>query len=357
MTDKNLLNNDRRDSLKNQYVKYTYRKAILIIVLAPLLVFLIGGAVSIGSAEVSWGQIYIAIMERLFPGNYQASRLSWLVVWELRLPRVIMGLLAGLGLGMAGGVMQSVLRNPLAEPYILGIASSAGFGASLAILLGKGLIGGQYLIITNAFIFALICSGIIFAISSGKRAKPDTVILIGVAMNFFFQAMNTLMLYFADPDAVKTAMFWMVGDLGRVTWQNIALTTPVILLCCTFLLWKANDINILDAGDDYAISLGVRVPKLRITLMIIVSLLVSGIVCFTGAIGFVGLVAPHICRIFIGGDNRFLLPAAGLLGAVLLITADTVARTIISPAILPVGIVTTFLGVPLLIYLIMQKKG
>jgi iron complex transport system permease protein len=344
-------------SLKAQYKKYSLRKASFIILLIPVLIILVGAAVSIGSADVSWRQTYTVILERFFPDSFQSSRLTWVVVWKLRLPRVLMGLLSGFGLGVAGGVMQGVLRNPLAEPYMLGIASSAGFGASLAILLGIGIIGGQYLVITNAFIFALLCSAVIIAISSRKGARPEAIVIIGISMNFLFQAMNTFMLYFADPDAVKAAMFWMIGDLGRVTWSNLKLVTPVIIACLILLLWKSKDLNIVNAGDDSAKSLGIRVLRLRIFLMIIVSLLVSAIVCFTGAIGFVGLVAPHICRIVIGGNNKYLLPASGLLGAVLLIVADTVARTIMSPVILPVGVITTFLGVPLLIYLIMQKKG
>jgi iron complex transport system permease protein len=346
----------RNAEIKAQYGKSTRRRVIFIFALILLLVLLVGVALSLGTADVSLWDAFAAILHKFFPNHIEATQLAEVCVWKLRLPRVLLGILAGIGLGAAGCTMQGVLRNPLADPYMLGIASSAGFGASLAILFGTGILGGQYLVIGNAFIFALLCSAIILGLSSRKGSTPETMILLGIAMMFMFTAMTTLLQYSADAEAVKAAVFWMVGDLGRASWDKLAIVAVVTAVCLPLLIWKSWDLNIMGAGDESAKSLGLKVEHTRIFTMVVASLLVAGIVCFTGTIGFVGLVSPHICRMVIGGDNRFLLPASALVGAVLLVVADTVARTVMSPTILPVGVVTAFLGVPLFIYLIMRKR-
>ena len=345
--------------IKEQYKKYIGRRVGFILMLIPVVVLLIGISSSLGSADVSLRDVYTSIINKLFPGSFETNWLAEVCVWKLRLPRILMGLLAGIGLGAAGCVMQGTLRNPLADPYMLGIASAAGFGASLAILFGTGIIGflgGQYLVIGNAFIFALLCSGIILGLSSKKGATPESMILTGIAMMFLFSAMTTLLQYFAEAEAVKAAVFWMVGDLGKSSWEKLGIVAVVTAVCIPLLIWKSWDLNIMSSGDESAKSLGIKVEQTRIIIMVVSSLLVASIVCFTGTIGFVGLVAPHICRMVIGGDNRFLVPASALVGAVLLVLSDTVARTIMSPVILPVGVVTAFLGVPLFIYLIMRKR-
>jgi len=342
--------------IKQQYKKFAGRRVIFILALIPVIFLLIGVALSLGTADVSPGDAYSAIFHKFFPDHFEATWLAEVCVWKLRLPRILMGLLAGIGLGAAGCTMQGVLRNPLADPYMLGIASSAGFGASLAILFGTGILEGQWLVIGNAFIFALLCSAIILGLSSRKGSTPETMILVGIAMMFLFTAMTTLLQYFAEAEAVKAAVFWMVGDLGKSSWEKLAIVAVVTAICIPLLIWKSWDLNIMGAGDESAKSLGVRVERTRIITMVVASLLVASIVCFTGTIGFVGLVSPHLCRMVIGGDNRFLLPASGLVGAVLLLVSDTVARTVMSPVILPVGVVTAFLGVPLFVYLIMRRR-
>lgn len=345
--------------IKEQYKKYIGRRVGFILILLPVIALFIGISSSLGSADVSLRDVYASIINKFFPGSFETNWLAEVCVWKLRFPRIFMGILAGIGLGAAGCVMQGTLRNPLADPYMLGIASSAGFGASLAILFGAGILkgfGGQYLVIGNAFIFALLCSGIILGLSSRKGATPESMILTGIAMMFLFSAMTTLLQYFAEAEAVKAAVFWMVGDLGKSSWEKLGIVAVVTIFCIPILIWKSWDLNIMSSGDESAKSLGVKVGQTRIIIMVVSSLLVASIVCFTGTIGFVGLVAPHICRMVIGGDNRFLVPASALVGAVLLVLSDTVARTIMSPIILPVGVITAFLGVPFFIYLIMKKR-
>ena len=339
-----------------KYVAFTERKVTFIFFLCPLILFIAGIATSLGSADISMGDAYTALLHRFFPDYFASNWLAQTCVWDLRLPRIIMAILAGTGLGVAGSIIQGVLRNPLASPYTLGISSGAGFGASLAILAGSGLAGGQYLVIGSAFIFALISSFIIIGLASQRGATPETMILAGIAMTCLFGSATTILQYFGDAEAVKEAVFWMVGDLGRASWSKLSIISVVLAVSLPLLVWKSWDLNVIGAGDESAHSLGINVKRTRIFLMIVSTLLVASVVCFTGTIGFIGLVAPHIVRMIIGGDNRFLVPASGLLGAVLLVVSDTVARRIIAPVILPVGTLTAFMGVPLFLYLIMRKR-
>ncbi|MEA1865831.1 MAG: iron ABC transporter permease, partial [Euryarchaeota archaeon] len=237
---------------------------------------------------------------------HEATWLADVCVWNLRLPRIFLGILAGIGLGLAGAVMQAILRNPLASPYTLGISSGAGFGASLAILSGAGLVGGKYLIIGNAFVFALLVSFIILGLSSRKGATPETMILAGIAMMYLFGAMTTILQYFGEAEAVKEAVFWMVGDLNRSSWPVVTIILGMLLCCAPLLMMRSWDLNVMGAGDETAKSLGVNVKRTRIIAMVVSTLLVATIVCFTGTIGFIGLVAPHMTRLAIGGDNKYV---------------------------------------------------
>jgi iron complex transport system permease protein len=347
----------RKIELRKQYEKNNKRKHIFIVVLIPLSILLIGLAVSFGSANIAFLDVYKTLFGKIIPEKAIHENSIDIIIWKLRLPRVIMGVLAGVALGSSGAVMQVVLRNPLADPYMLGIASAASFGASLAIILGVGVVGGSYLIIGNAFLFSIISSLLILLLSGRKGASPEKMILTGLALLFFFQAMTTIIQYFGDSEAVKAAVFWTVGDLGKADWGKIGIATPIVLIGTALLIWKSGDLNVMNTGDDCARSLGINVQKIRVSTMLISTLMVATIVSFTGTIGFVGLVAPHLVRMIVGTDNRVLVPASGIVGALLLVISDTVARIILSPIILPVGAVTSFLGVPLFLYLIMRKKG
>lgn len=346
----------KRAEIKEQYKKFIGRK-ILFILFSLILIFIIAGvAATLGSFPITVTEVYSIIWHGLFQNPETTKEI---IVWNLRLPRILMGILAGIGLAIAGTMMQGILRNPLASPFTLGIASGAGFGAALAILLGAGIIAGgtgKYLIIGNAFVFSLIPTFVILGLTRYKRATPETMILAGIAMLYIFSAATTLLMYFAESEAVKAAYFWMVGSLGKASWDALLPVSIVLAGCVPLLMWKSWDVNVMGAGDETAKSLGVNVERTRIAILVIASLMSAGIICFTGTIGFIGLVAPHMCRMVIGGDNRFLIPASGLFGAALLLGADTIARTIIAPIILPVGVITAFMGGPLFLYLIMRKR-
>jgi iron complex transport system permease protein len=362
---------EKSTEIKAQYKKFIGRK-VLFIFSSIILIFIIAGvAATIGDYSVTVTEVYSIIWHGIpkiiqnadfiiSHGTTEFFRTYFTteekVVWGLRLPRLLMGIFAGIGLAIAGTIMQGIVRNPLASPYTLGIASAAGFGAALAIILGAGFVTGKYLLIANAFIFALLSSFIIYGLSRYKGTSPETMILAGIALMYLFAAMTGILQYFGEAEAVQEVVFWMFGSLGKATWDKLFLIFIILSICIPLLMLKSWDLNTLGAGDETAKSLGVNVEQTRAVCFILASLVTASIICFTGTIGFIGLVAPHMCRMVIGGDNRFLIPASGLFGAAILLVADTVARNLIPSVIIPVGIMTAFMGVPLFLYLILRRK-
>ncbi len=342
--------------MREEYQRFVSRKALFLILLLLGIVLLAGVAATLGSANISVRDVYLAILARFFPAHFQSDWFSDTIVWGLRLHRIMLSIVAGMGLAIAGAVMQGILKNPLASPFTLGISSAASFGAALAIVLGAGLVGGEWLIIGNAFIFTLLASMTVYGLAKYKGITSETMILAGIAIMYLFQAMTSFLQYLGQSEQVAEVVFWMMGSLGRSSWEKVAIVSFIITLCFPYLLLKSWDINALGAGDETATSLGVNVERTRVLCMMAVSLITAGVICFTGTIGFIGLVSPHITRMVIGGDHRFLLPASALVGGLLLLAADTAARTILAPVIMPVGIMTAFLGVPFFVYLFMKRK-
>jgi iron complex transport system permease protein len=343
-------------SIKKDYRDLIGIKILFIVALFISIIAIIGISSTIGVIGLSVKEVYLSILNAFFPDTFVVSDIAERVVCYIRLPRICMGILAGIGLGISGAVMQGILRNPLASPYTLGISSGAGFGAAVAIVLGAGFVGGEYLIIGNAFIGALICSIVILLLSSKRGTTTETMLLAGIALMYLFSASTALLQYFADDQASKEVTFWLIGSLSYATWDKIIAIAIVIAVTFPILLWKSNDLNLIAAGDDTAKSLGINVKNTRIMLMILASLITASIVCFTGTIGFIGLVSPHMTRMIIGGDNRFVFPASALLGGLLLCVADIFAITLAEPAILPIGIMTSYMGVPLFLYLILRRR-
>jgi iron complex transport system permease protein len=340
-----------------EYRKFIGRKIFVICFLIAAIAVLSGTAVTIGPMKFSFLDVYKTIFNRFVPGFFDISAAAQDVIWKIRVPRMLTALLAGFGLALAGVQMQAILRNPLASPFTLGVSAGAGFGASLAVLLGVSFIGGKYFLIGNAFIFSLIPALAIFFLSRIKRASPGMMILAGISLAYIFSAAGVLITYFSQAEDLKALSVWMMGDVGKTTWSDLG--PMALVLCAGFLLsvWKLWELNIMNAGEETAKSLGVHVERSRIFIMAIASLLTASVICFTGMIGFVGLVAPHITRMIIGADNRFLVPASGLLGAAFLLGADIISLKIIEPAVLPVGIITALAGGPLFFLLIIQRKG
>lgn len=289
------------------------------------------------------------------------------VIWNIRLPRTVAALLAGAGLGMAGAVMQNILKNPLASPFTIGVSQGAAFGAAFAIIiLGAGqtqlagtdmvTIASPHLVVACAFIGSLLTVIFILALSSLKDIAPEAVILAGVALSAFFGAGTMLLQYFGDNVQVAATVFWTFGDLGKAGWLENGLILLAVIPAGLFFFADRWNYNALQWGDDVARSLGVPVRRLRITAMILAAFTVAVSTSFLGIIGFVGLMAPHLMRFAVGDDYRYLLPSSAVCGALLLLVSDLVARTIIAPVILPVGIITSFAGAPLFLYMLAKKK-
>lgn len=343
---------------KQKYRKTAAKRALFIVVLLVALIVVAGVALALGSADMSFLDAYSAVFNRFFPNWFSATPLSYTVVWTLRLPRILLAIAAGAALAMGGCSTQAILRNPIATPYTLGVSAGAGFGAAIGIILGKSLLGGSsdFSIIGNAFLFSLIPVVVILLLVKRSGASPETMILAGVAMVYIFSACTTILQYFADSNAVAATVFWLVGDLSRAAWYQLPYVFGVLILCFAVNLWLAWDINAMKMGDDTAKSLGVEVDRTRRITLILACLSTAVVVAFTGAIGFICLVAPHICRAFVGVDQRLLIVSSCLVGAILLLVADIVARRLIAPIVLPVGAITAFLGGPLLLYLLIRRR-
>lgn len=345
------------ESILIEYKKNNVKKFLLIAVLAAAMILFSLFAITIGPVDMTLKDAYQVIAHKILPHWVDAPEVHIeRTVWLVRVPRLLTGLLVGFSLAVAGAVMQPVLRNPMASPFTLGISSGAGFGAALAIIFGKSIGNGSYYIVANAFCFSLFTSLIILLLSKKKGATPEMMILIGIALSHLFTAGTTVMQYFAESWATAEVVFWMVGSLSKGTWGTLKYIFPVVLLCVPFLIIKSWDLNSIGAGDDAAKSLGINVERTRIVLMVVASLITSTTICFTGTIGFIGLVAPHITRLMTGGDNRFVVPISGLVGALLLSVSDIAAMNIISPVVIPIGVMTSFMGVPLFIYLIVKMR-
>jgi iron complex transport system permease protein len=338
------------------YSSFVARKILFLIFSSLALATFVILATSVGAAELSVKDVFSAILSRFFSANSDTFKDA--VVWHLRLPRVVMGVIAGAGLALAGVVMQGVTRNPLVSPFTIGVSSAAAFGASVAIMLGVGFMGtGTLLIITNAFIFALICAFAVFGLARLRGASPETLILAGIALSYFFSALTAILQFFASEEELMMMVHWTFGSLSRAKWESIFVVTVVFVAVFPILMRFAWDLNAMVLADDEtAKSLGVNITFVRTVSLMLSSLITATIISFTGIIGFVGLVAPHLTRFVIGGDHRFLLPASCLSGSILIIAADTVGRTLLSPIILPIGIVISFIGVPMFIYLLMTRK-
>ncbi len=350
--------------LRELYGRYKSRKVALLVGLALGLVGVGLFATATGAAGISVADVCRVIVKKLAPGLgvVPKSDIAETVVMELRLPRIFLAALTGMSLAGAGVVMQAILRNPLVCPYTLGLSSGAAFGAALAIVLGTGILGarfgatGNYLIVTNAFIFGSLTMVLVYGVARLKGTVPETLLLAGVAFGYLFQAGVSALKYVSEHEALKELAVWLMGGLWGASWNAVAILSPVALVCLTLLILRAWDLNVLGAGEDVAASLGVNVGRLRLVCLGLATLVSSSTIAFTGIIGFVGLIAPHICRLVIGGDHRFLIPCACLGGGVLLLLADTLARLVLAPVEIPVGIVTSLLGAPFFIYLLLKRK-
>ena len=299
---------------------------------------------SIGSVKIN----IIEIFSILF--THQDNYLSQ-IIFEIRLPRILYAIMVGGGLSIAGAVFQSLLMNPLAEPYILGISSGGTFGAILSFILGLSFVGTQFL----AFAGSLTVMLIVFIL--GRRfgeLEPNVLLLSGIMVGAFFSAAILLMMTLMN-DSLRTAIFWLIGNLSLAEKSNLIFVLPITILTSGILILLSNKFNVISLGSDYAKQLGINTKLLRNSSYIITSIMIGTLVSVSGIIGFVGLLIPHICRMIFGNDNRIVFTSSFFIGASYLTIADTIARTIISPAELPVGAITALIGAPVFIYLLKKR--
>lgn len=349
-----------RSTIVSGYRRQAKRKLLIIaglvvLVIALSLIGIVVGASSFTAVD-SWKALW-----HLWPGT-ASNDLVDSIVWKLRVPRVLMGIAGGLALAVAGLIMQTILRNPLASPYTLGISSAASFGAALAILVKTSIVSliqlpYDYVIVVNAFFFSLVSTAAVYALTRLQQVTAATIVLLGIAMMFMFQAFTSLIQYLGDPDRLAELTYWMFGSLNSSTWKMVGIVSAVAVTGAVIAYRWVWDLNALVADDESAATAGINVGRVRLKAMVLASLLTATVVSFLGPIGFIGLVAPHFARMIVGGDHRFLFPITMLIGAVLLLAADIIARTAVAPVVIPVGIITAFVGVPVLIFLMLRRRG
>ncbi len=300
----------------------------------------------------------------LSPAQVTRSILGWTddratnaIVWTIRLPVALMALVVGMSLGISGAVMQTILNNPLASCYTLGISAAAGFGAALAIVAGGVLpIAVDYAIPANAFLFASLACALVFLMGRLRGMTPEAMVLAGIALLFLFQALLSLLQFVASPEALQQIVFWLFGSLTKSTWPKIAIVATTVAAIAPVLLFDAWRLTALKLGDDRARGLGVDVRRLRLRCFVVISLLTGAAVAFVGTIGFIGLVAPHVARMLVGEDQRFLMPMSALCGAALLSAASVASKMLVPGTLFPIGIVTAMIGVPFFVWLVLGVR-
>ena len=339
-----------------EYHRFNHLKYIFIVACMIVAFLTAGYALSIGEYNISFLQTYELLWQHLTGSVPEDMSIQDYVVWTLRSPRVLGGLFAGAALSVGGVMMQGLLKNPLADTYTTGISSGASLGATLAICAGFTVIAGQYSLVINAFLFSLIPMAVILSVSKLKSASVTTIIMAGIAVMYLFNAVTSLLKIWAESAALSAVFEWSVGDLTGLKWEEVAVMGMVVIPGLIILYLMSEKLNAMTMGDEQARSLGINVETFRLVSLLTTSLVTAAVVCFTGLIGFIGLVCPHIVRMFIGSDNRLLLPASAAFGAAFLLICDVIGRVIIAPSTLQVGIITSFIGGPVFLYLIIKQR-
>jgi len=281
------------------------------------------------------------------------------IVWNIRLPYALMAVIVGLALGLAGAEMQTVLANPLASPFTLGLSSAAAFGAALAIVLDWSLPGipAAWAVPANAFVFAMASALLLDLVARWGGMSTTGVVLFGIALVFSFNALVALLQFIATAEALQGLVFWTMGSLSRATWPKVMALAMALALVLPFSMRNAWRLTALRLGEDRAASFGVDVRRLRLGALLRISLLAALSVAFVGSIGFIGLVAPHIARRLVGDDHRFYLPASALTGALVLSLASVASKSLVPDVIVPVGIVTSLVGIPFFLAIVLKTRG
>ncbi|WP_240475630.1 FecCD family ABC transporter permease [Herbaspirillum rhizosphaerae] len=341
-----------------QRQRWRNRLAMLAGVLLLIAAMTVSGA--LGVQKLSLATSLRGLFAPLLPSAWLADIPAWQIglLQQLRLPRIVMAVIAGAGLALAGVAMQGITRNPLVSPYTVGISPAAAFGASLAILSGAANPwSGPYFTVAAAFASAVLCATLVLAFSALRGVSATMLVLGGVGLTYLFSALTASVQFVATEQQLSAIVQWTFGSLNGSTWNEVAIAGGVLLLGTPLLQWHAWALNAFAAGgDDIAASLGFAVGRVRAVVTIVAVMMTAAVVSFTGVIGFVGLVAPHIARLLIGGDHRWLLPFSAIVGALLVLLSDMAGRLLFAPVIIPVGIVVAYVGVPLFLHLLLSSR-
>ena len=334
--------------------------ALVMLLLAVLLVLAFLWALSIGTVKLSFVQIYEGIVNQFTSGMAIETAGQGPVhdiIWLLRLPRLVLAAIVGMGLSVCGVIMQAVVKNPLADPYILGISSGASLGATAAILLGIGVALGENFVGIAAFIGAFAMSlGVLFISNLGGRSNSIKLLLGGMALSAVCGAFSSFIVYFANnKEGMQSIAYWMMGSFDGAKWENLMIIAPIVILAVLFLWTQSRMLNLMLLGDESALTLGTDLHIYRQIYLLVSSLIVGFVVYSAGMIGFVGLVVPHVIRMLVGTDHKRLIPVAALTGAIFLVVADGLCRVIIPRTELPIGILISIIGAPCFVYLMIKK--
>ncbi|WP_279482466.1 iron ABC transporter permease [Aureimonas sp. SK2] len=338
---------------QGRYRVLAFRRIALLLVLLAALLVSICVDMALGPANYAVGQV----LDALFDASSVSDQLR-VVVWDIRMPIALMAVTVGASLSVAGAQMQTILANPLASPFTLGISAAAAFGAALALVAGTAIlpVAINYMVPINAFLMAMAAALFIHFASTMRGVTVETIVLLGIALVFTFNALLSLLEYLASEQALAAVVFWTMGSLTKATWPKVAITAAVLVVTVPLFARQAWALTALRLGEDKAASFGVNVRRLRLRTMLTVSLLAAIPVAFVGTIGFVGLVGPHMARMLVGEDQRFFLPASVLCGALLLSVTSVVSKTLLPGAILPIGVITALVGVPFFFVLIFTNR-
>ena len=313
--------------------------------------------ISVGAVPVHTGTVWGIILNKFSPDLVEQtwSKGREAIVWDIRFPRTLLAIMVGSGLAIVGASLQSVTRNLLADPHLLGISSGGAFGAILA-LLHTGLFIGLLTVPLLAFLGALFATFIVLMVSRfTSSTSADRLVLAGVAVSFIIMSCANILIFLGDPKATHTVVFWMLGGLGLAQWDQLIYPLIVLLICGLWLFSQTRVLNAMTVGDETASTLGINVTKFRFVVFVVCALITGVMVAFSGIIGFVGLMVPHIVRMFVGGDYFRVLPLSALLGSIFLLWADIAARTIMPPEDMPIGIVTGLVGGIFFVWLLRRK--
>lgn len=347
-------------ALRRAYALQATRSTSLMIAGVALLFALAVFALALGANNLSLAQAFQIIASPVLPDGWiaEVTSLQHKVVTQLRLPRIVMAVVAGAGLTIAGVMMQGITRNPLVSPFTIGLSPAAAFGAALAILFGalEMPAWGNAMIVGGAFTMSLLCAAFVLGIAGLGGGSATTIILAGIGLTYLFSALTATLQFVATQEQLAAIVHWTFGSLNAADWNEVALAGLLLAVSIPVFWRMAWALNALAAGEETAASLGHDLSRIRLITAVLSVLITAGIISFTGVIGFVGLVAPHIARMIIGNDHRVLIPFSMIVGAILLLAADTLGRTLFSPAVVPVGIVVAYVGVPLFVHLIIRQK-